>query len=403
MSSATEKIKLLYVSTVPFSLFFLKGRAVFLRLRGFDVRALSSPGELLEKFSLEEEVRIHSVKMHRRISPIGDLKSLLGLVKILRDYRPHIVHALTPKAGLLGMMASRLTGVPVRIYDVLGLPLLDKDGVIRQLLEWSETLSCSLAHLVLCDSPSIREIMVKEGLCSEAKIAVLHHGSVNGIDAMGRFNPSLYGRETPERIRRHLGIPMEAVVVGFVGRIVRDKGVIELAKAWTALRREFGNAFLVMVGPLEKKDAVPSEILAALEEDDRVAITGFVNDVVPFYTAFDLVVLPSHREGFPVAPLEAAAMGLPVVATRIPGCVDAVVDGENGLLVPPGDGDALAESIGRYLRNPDLGRKHGRVGRRRALRYYRPETIWEALYNEYSRLLEKNGICLPCGTDKPPG
>jgi glycosyltransferase involved in cell wall biosynthesis len=177
-------------------------------------------------------------------------------------------------------------------------------------------------------------------------------------------------------------------VLGFAGRIVRDKGLIELDAAWRMLREEFPDLQLLLAGEFEPQDPIPADVEARLRGDPRIHLAGLVPDMPRFYKAIDVLALPTYREGFGTVLLEAAAMALPVVATRIPGCVDAVRDGETGTLVPSHDAAALADAVRAYLRDPELRRRHGDAGRRRALRDFRPEAMWEALYQEYVRLLE---------------
>ncbi|HYW06546.1 MAG TPA: glycosyltransferase family 4 protein, partial [Longimicrobium sp.] len=304
--------------------------------------------------------------------------------------RPHIVHSHTPKGGLLGMMAAWMNRVPVRIYHIRGLPLMTATGRRRTLLRWTERVACSLAHQVLCVSHSVRDVAVAEGLCPPDKIRVLLGGSGNGVDATGRFDPARNAAARAELRVKH-SIPADAEVLGFVGRVVRDKGIVELAVAWAVLRDEFPSMHLLLVGPLEPQDPVPPATLEALRADPRVHFVGPA-DSAPYYAAMDLLVFPTYREGFPNVPLEAAAMGLAVVATRIPGCVDAVADGETGTLVPAADGVALAGAVRAYLRDPALRMAHGRAGRERALRDFGQEAIWTALHAEYLRLLTARGV-----------
>jgi len=176
-----------------------------------------------------------------------------------------------------------------------------------------------------------------------------------------------------------------------VGRVVRDKGLIELAQAWRGLREEWPSLHLLVAGPFESEDPIPADVEATLRSDPRVHLAGMVHDMPSIYRTLDLLVLPSYREGFNTALLEAAAMGLPVVATRIPGCVDAVRDGETGLLVPVRDAQALTAAIGTYLGDPALRRRHGANGRRRARREFEPGRLREALFQEYIRLLGRRG------------
>lgn len=391
----TGKPVLLHITTIPMSLTFLRGQVTYMKGRGFDVRAISSSGPDLVAFARDEEIPVEAVSMARRITPLGDLRAVLRLVAILRRVRPEIVHAHTPKAGVLAMIASSIVPRSVRIYHMRGLPLMSATGWRRSLLWCAERLACSLADQVLCVSHSIRAEAIREGLCTPNKTTVLARGSGNGVDAKRKFNPERLHSGSRAETRRGLGIPSSATVIGFVGRIVKDKGVAELIGAWRAIREEFPDAHLLLVGPFEAQDPIAPETGLALQDDPRIHLTGMDWNTPPLYASMDLVVLPTYREGFPNVPLEAAAMGLPVVATRVPGCIDAVVDGTTGCLVPLRDVEALASAMRRYLYDPELRREHGVAGRRRVLREFRPEMVWADLYATYLRLLEDRGRPLP--------
>ncbi len=384
--------KLVYTATSPLFLNFLRRQIGFLREEGFRICIVCSPGEQLQKFVEQEQVPGYGVEMPRRITPIKDLVALSQLCSILRRVRPHLVHANTPKGGLLGMVASYLCRVPVRIYHVHGLPFMSASGGKRRLLRWTEKISCRLAHSVLCVSHSVREVMVRERLCPPEKVRVLASGSVQGVDADERFNPDRFPDTLRHQLRANLGIPDKAVVVGYAGRIVRDKGMEELAQAWQMLQAEYPRLYLLLVGDFEPQDPVSDSARKTLTSAPRAIITGWVEDTAPYYATMDILTLPSYREGFPNAPLEAAAMGIPVIATNIPGCTDAVVDGITGTLVPPHDASALAHAIERYIRQPLLRSQHGRAGRERVLTQFRQEVIWHALLDHYRSLLEQRGL-----------
>jgi lipopolysaccharide/colanic/teichoic acid biosynthesis glycosyltransferase/glycosyltransferase involved in cell wall biosynthesis len=387
-----DHVKLVHIMTVPQSLGFLARQVRFMKDQGFEIHAIASRGPGLDRFGREEGVSTYSVEMPRRISPLGDLVALVRLIRILRKIRPAIVQGHTPKGGLLGMIAAFLVGVPVRIYTLHGLPLETARGFKRILLRWTEKISCLLASQVIPVGPSLRRIGIAEGLASQSKMKVLGQGTINGVDALDRFNPLPHALSEGRAVRLAHGIPPDARVIGFVGRIVRDKGLEDLVEAWKSLREQYHDLHLLVVGGFELRDPISVASEDILRSDPRVHLTGNVDSMPPMYGAMQIVVLPTYREGFPTVLLEAAAMGLPVVATRVTGCGDAVLDGVTGTLVPAGDPDRLSDALRTYLDQPGLGLERGRAGRERVLREFRQEVVWEHFHREYRRLLEfKNG------------
>lgn len=385
-------IKLVHITTVPESLGFLRGQVGYMKARGFEIIGLSSPGEFLTRFAKREGIQVYDVEMPRRVTPVRDAISLLKLVWLLRRIRPQIVHAHTPKGGLLGMISAWVARIPVRVYHMRGLPFLTATGWKRRLLVWSERVSCCLAQQVLCVSRSNQAIAVETGLCRPEKIKVLLRGSGNGVDADDRFNPANVSMSCREETRSKYHIPADAAVIGFIGRIVRSKGIVELAKAWGILRTEFPDLHLVLIGPIEREDPIPLDVENVLRRDSRVHLLGVEYNMPPLYASIDLVVLPTHREGFPNVLLEAAAMKLPVIATRVTGCIDAVQDGVTGALVPPHDPESLAQAIRSYVKDPELRLMHGEAARDQVLREFRPEDIWQAIHQEYLLCLQRKGV-----------
>ena len=363
-----KPLRVLHVTTVPETLKFVVGHIAHAKRKGFEVHAMSSPGELLDNIGRMLQIEVHPVVMPRRITPLSDLGAVWRMARAMRRIRPTLVDGHTPKGGLLAMMAATIARVPIKIYHMHGLPLMTATGLKSRILHWSEWTACKLANQVLVVSESVRQVAIAKGLCPADKIKVLGTGTIDGVDAKTEFNPLRLAPDTRQLVRQRYQIPADAPVVGFAGRIVRDKGVIELTGAWQKLRAEFPNAHLLIAGPFESQDPVPAEVEAALRSDPRVHLAGLVNDMPSIYRAIDVFALPTYREGFSTVLLEASAMELPLVATRVPGVVDAVRDGETGALVPARDAEALASAVGAYLRDRDLSRRHGLNGRGWVLR-----------------------------------
>ncbi len=322
----------------------------------------------------------HAVPMTRKITPLLDLISVFQLYRLFRRERPNIVHTHTPKASLVANLAAFLAGVPCRIFHIHGLPHSTATGTSRMILKWSTRVSAALATELLAVSQSVAEAIAKEGLCPAHRVKTLARGSSNGVDA-SRFCPKAEQR-APIR-RALLGLSESDLVIGFAGRLVKDKGLTELLRAWEQIRCEISNAYLVIAGRPEQRDALPPFVLQGFEADSRVRMLGQYRDMPGFYACLDVFVLPTYREGLPTVILESAAMGVPAVASRCVGCVDAVEDGVTGTLVPPGDSVALAAAIRSYLNDPELRREHGGSARARVLRDFRPESVWQATLNEY--------------------
>ena len=331
---------------------------------GYEVGAISSPGALLDAFAEREGIAAHPIAMARRITPVSDLVSLGRLWRLLRRIRPQIVHAHTPKGGLLGTLAAWLAGVPVRIYHIHGLPFLTA-RIQRRLLHQVERTSCRLAVQVYCVSRSVRDLAVAEGLCPAEKIAVLLGGSINGVDAAGRFDPVRCGTAPAARSATNTAFRARRWSSAMSGGSSATRDWRSSSRRGRSSAPSFPRSISSSSAQFESHDRVPPEVERILRTAEACHLTGQVDDPAPCYAAMDLLVLPSYREGLGYALIEAGAMMLPVVATRIPGCVDAVEDGTTGSLVPPRDATALTGAI------PPLSQRrrpaaHPREGRTRA-------------------------------------
>ncbi|HWF86445.1 MAG TPA: glycosyltransferase family 4 protein [Vicinamibacterales bacterium] len=389
------------MTTVPITQWgFLRGQNDFLADKGFEIHAISSPGAYLEALADRDKVATHPVPIARTISPLQDLASVWKLFRVLRKLRPAIAHVSTPKGALLGAVAAYAARVPVRIYCLRGSITEPASGLRRMIFRSVERFTARLCHQTICVSESLLDFARTESILPKRAGMVAAKGMSNGIDVdrfdAGSVDPAGM-RALPESLQR-VAQDRSTIVIGYVGRLARDKGIENLWQAWTTLREAYANAHLILAGSWEEEAKVSPECRRALESDARVHIVGHVEDIVPYYRLMSFCVFPSFgSEGFPNAPMEAAAMRLPVIATRVVGSVDAVDDGVTGMLVPPRDTSALLETMRTYLGDPDLRRRHGDAGCVRVRRDFRQEAVWEALHQEYVRLLRERG--LPVGGD----
>ncbi len=364
----------------------LGARLRVLRRAGFHVVLVSGPGELLERTASRIGVECVALPMRRSIAPLADLVALVRLWRILGKYKPDLVEFSTPKAGLLGMLAARLRSVPRRIYMLRGLRLERSRGFKRWVLLTAERVACSCAQVVLCNSKSLRAEALALGLAPAAKLLVLGEGSSNGVD-VERFSPG------PSVIRDQFSIPRNAPVVGFVGRLTRDKGLPELIEAFDRILLAEPSTHLLLVGWFDRaEDALDFELRRRILDHPRIHCTGFVADTAPFYRGMDLMVLPTWREGFPNAVLEAAATGIPVVTTESTGARDAVVAEVTGLLIPPGYPEAIVEAVLKLLRDPARRFKMGRAARAWVTEHYSEERVLGLTAEYYRSLLDAEPI-----------
>jgi glycosyltransferase involved in cell wall biosynthesis len=391
------RVSILHAVTDPISTILMRGQLSYLGANGFDPALLSSPGKELEETAVSEGYRVYSVPMCREISPLSDLLSFFRIVRLLRRIRPVICNSGTPKAGLLVGLASWFTRVPCRIYTLRGLRLETARGARRMILGIAEKLACASANRVVCVSASLRDRAIALGLVQRSKAVLLGAGSSNGVDP-ARFEPTPEKHASAAALRQTLDIRPDQPIIGFAGRLTRDKGIPELVTAFQSIRKELPDTVLLLVGNYEDGDPIPADTRHAIESDPAIRHVRFNSQIEPYYLAMNLFVLPTHREGFPNTILEAQAAGLPVVTTVATGAVDAIVDGVTGLLIPIGDARKLAESILFLLSDPVKMKTMGQLGRERVIREFRNEIVWEALASLYKSMLQEHGYPLPAGS-----
>jgi glycosyltransferase involved in cell wall biosynthesis len=361
----------------------LTGRLRSLRAAGFRVTLVASSGLLVDRLAASEDVEAIALHMERGIAPLRDIVSLLRLWFLLLRLRPDLTEFSTPKAGLLGNIAGRFAGVPRRVYMLRGLKLSRSAGFKHRLLLATERVACACAHVVLCNSASLRTEALGLNIAPAAKLLVLGDGSSNGVD-VERFSPG------PSSVRAELGLSPEVSVVGFVGRLTVDKGVPELIEAFATILTAQPETHLLLVGWFDRADdALDPRLRARIESHPRIHCTGFVDDTAPYYRAMDVMVLPTWREGFPNVVLEAAASGVPVITTISTGSCDSVVPEVTGLLIPPGYPEAISEAVLKLQRNPERRHRMGVAARAWVVDHYLTERVLGLTVNYYKSLLER--------------
>ncbi len=328
-------------------------------------------------------VELHHIPFARQIDILSDISSLYRLTMLIDKIKPISIQSINPKSGLLTMIASWICRVPIRIHIFTGQVWVTKSGFSRWLLKSCDRLIAVLANSLLTDSPSQRQFIVDEGVAKAQDIHVLCDGSICGVDAE-RFKPD---EESKARVRDPLGIPEDATVALFMGRIKREKGVLDLAKAFSTHQSDLYNLYLVFAGPDE--ESLRKEILKLTSSrSNYVRFVGSVTNPEDFYAAVDFLCLPSYREGFGLVTIEAAAAGIPTLASRIYGITDAIVDGVTGILHEPGDSLEIAKGLQKMAGNPKSRQAMGIAAKKRALERFSATRIVDAHLSYYQLLIQ---------------
>ncbi|TPE39997.1 glycosyltransferase family 4 protein [Pontibacter mangrovi] len=388
--------KLFRITTVPLSLQkLITGQLPYMRAKGFEPLMISADGPEAKAVVAEQESELMLVPMTRKVTPLQDLKSLWVFYKLCKKHKPEIIHSHTPKAGIVGMLGGMLAGVPIRLHTVAGLPLMESSGVTRLILNAVEKLTYACATKVYPNSTVLKDFILQSGFCGPEKVHVIGNGSSNGINTEF-FKQEALDPEQLQNLWRELSITQEDFVFVFIGRLVKDKGVQELVAAFKAVQLSHPHAKLILVGPLEQElDPLPPETLQEIEQNPAILSVGFQNDVRPYLAVSHALAFPSYREGFPNVPMQAGCFELPSIVTDINGCNEIVVEGENGLIIPPKHTQKLQEAMERLLTDRPLYEHLTSNARRMIVERYDQQHFWELLYQEYLDHLKKHELALP--------
>ncbi|WP_452603019.1 glycosyltransferase family 4 protein [Pontimicrobium sp. MEBiC06410] len=378
--------KLVRITTVPLSLNkLLEGQLKFMTLH-FSVTAISSNKEELEKVGNKEGVNTYCIELTRKITPFKDLVSVYRLYRYLRSEKPSIVHTHTPKAGIVGMLASYLAKTPNRFHTVAGLPLMEAQGFKKKLLIFIEKLTYKFATRVYPNSFGLESYILDYKLVSQNKLKVIANGSSNGIN-ISYFSPQSINEVQTKNLKENLNLNSKDFIFIFVGRVVKDKGIEELVSAFSQLCKKYKDIKLLLVGSYEKKlDPINLASENTINTNNQIIHVGYKEDVRPFFTIAKVLVFPSYREGFPNVVMQAGAMALPSIVSNINGCNEIIKNNYNGLIVPPKDTNSLLKKMEYFINNPKVVDEMATNCRENIIAKYSHKMIWKKLLEEYKTI-----------------
>jgi len=320
------------------------------------------------------------VEITRNISPLKDIIAIIKIFKYIKKNNITKVVGHTPKGGMVAMIASYFAKVSERIYFRHGIIYETSTGFKRILLQNIDRLTGFFATKVVCVSKSVKAISERDRLNNASKNIVLGLGTCNGIDTSFKFNPNICKEDLIEDLRIKYNIDGNKVV-GYVGRLVKDKGIDELILAWEIVNQKYPEARLLFVGPIEERDAISDYSKKVIFENSSIIFVDFVVDASPFFSIMDIFVLPTYREGFPTVALEASSMEVPVLITKATGCTEAIIDNKTGMYISHEIED-IAEKILHYIKNESLALEHGKEGRIFVNDNFEQTKVWDIISNE---------------------
>jgi glycosyltransferase involved in cell wall biosynthesis len=371
--------KIVIITTVTMSIATLiKGQPKYLS-QFFKVRLVTSHSENNNEIANYEGVKIKSIDMTRKITPLKDLRALIQIFFFIIKENPDIVYTFTPKAGLLGMMAAFFARVPVRVHNVVGMPLMEATGKKKLLLEFIEKLTYFFSTKLFCNSFGLREYMNTN--LTNRDIKVVGKGSINGVDT--EYFSNSFTKDEQKNIREKYNIDEKDFVLTFVGRIVKDKGINELVESFVELKKVHNRLKLLLVGDYEENlNPIKAENMNLINNSRDIVSVGFQKDIRKFLAITDVFLLPSYREGLPNSLIEAGSYGLPLIATNINGCNEIIIEKETGILVDKKDMNSLKIAIELLLTDTELYNKIKSKVRESMISRYSQEYFLKELRNE---------------------
>lgn len=375
-----KKKKLIVGITIPGSIGLMKGQLKYFYDNGYDTCLLTQHDEKSLDYCKRENSTPLNVAIAREISLWQDIKTLFALVKLFHKEKPDIVNMGTPKMGLLGMMAAWGCRVPKRIYTCRGFRYESENGKTRTILKTMERIAGFCSKQIICISPSLKELAVKDRIFREKKCVVINKGSSNGID-LSMFDINCIDKDEQQILRQKLGIKNN-FVFGFLGRIRDDKGINELFKSFEIVYQTNNQCKLLVVGPWDEEHIKDKELYSKMTNHPGVILPGRTDDVPLFLSIMDVFIMTTWREGFGNVYIQAAAMGIPVIGSDVTGSKSAVYANYNGLLVNPHDISDISSAMFTMMKDSELRTEYGKNGIKWA-QNFKSEIIWEGMDKLY--------------------
>ena len=380
------KSKIFHVFNSSFVIpFFLGDQINYFQSQGNEIYVSCTDSEHAQKYAQEKGFKYFPIKILRKISVNSDLIAVCRLMMIIRKERINIVVGHTPKGALLALLASRIMRVPVRIYFRHGLVYETMTGMSRWIMINLDRLTSFCSTKVICVSPSLYERSIKDKLCRKSKQVILNKGTCTGIDSQLKFNPELIDIKKISALRQNLQIKDNVFVIGYCGRLVRDKGICDLINAFQLLQDRMNNLelLLLLIGGFEERDSLDAETIKKIKESPKIRYTGWLyEEVENYYALMDVFVLPSYREGFPTSVLEASSLRKAVLTTRVTGCIDSIINEVTGRFIE-NNPDSISENIEFYIKNPEVRIEHGMNGREFVTSNFDQTIIWGEIEKQF--------------------
>lgn len=375
--------KLIVGITIPGSVGLLEGQLSYFKEKGFDTYLMAPKDERSLAYCERENCKLLEITIAREISLLSDLKTVFQIIKILKTVKPDVVNFGTPKISLLGLLAAKYCGVKHRIFTCRGFRFEHEQGFLQALLKRMDAITSYCANTIICISPSVKELGIKENIFDEKKCVIISKGSSNGLD-LTKFNPALVSEDAKMQLRKELNISGSNFVYGFLGRIIDRKGINELYEAFCELYNIDKNKRLLIVGPFDQGQIKDKELFEKLSNHPGIVMPGRTDEVALFLSLMDVFVLPAWWEGFGNVLVQAAAMGLPVISTFGTGTRDAVSDGYNGILVSVKNVPELVTAMEELYSNET---KRNTLGSNGILwsKNFKNEIIWNGMLDIYNK------------------